>query len=129
MPHPDLRWFESDGTTPLAALDLDGVGPGETYSTKYSEAMDVVLKNTGGTTLTVTVVILPVAAYPANEYLRIAEGATEPDANEFVDHEDPPLSIGSLAPDATARVWIDVIVPAGAPRELAQLANLDAVGA
>lgn len=128
MPTPALRWYESDGTTPLGRLDEQPVGPGETYSEKYAGPIEVKLKNTGGTTLTVTLEIKQVAAYPAFEHLRIATGATAPPLNEFLAHDDAPLEVGVLAPDELATIWVDIVVPVGAMRAYAQLGNLAALG-
>ncbi len=126
MALPELRWYASDGVTALATLDLQPVGPGEDYATKYGAAVDFVVKNDGALSLTVTVEILQVAGYPIHEYLRIAAGEVTPGA--YVDYLTDPLALGTLAAGASARVWVDVIVPPGADRAYGELANLRALG-
>lgn len=124
-----LRWFESDGTTPLGQLDLSSVGPGESYIEKHDGAMQAVLKNTGPTDFTgVAIEIAEVASFPMNEYIRIATGDTEPSPETFSDHEDADLAIGNLANGASVKVWVDLVVPMEASRQLAQLTNLRAYG-
>ena len=124
-----LRWFESDGTTPLGQLNLPPVGPGEDLITKYSGAHQIVLKNTGPTNFTgVAIEITPVSTFPANQYIRVATGETEPSPETFSDYEDADLAIGALVDGASVNVWVDIVVPMEASRQLAQLTNLRAYG-
>lgn len=126
-----LQWFDSDGSTPLGNVSMGTIGPGETYTGKHAgTAKKVVLKNTGLVTLEgVAVGISQVASFPANQYLLIAVGATQPDGGEFVGHDDPDLVIGTLAPDDAVNIWLDMSVPLSEPRQLAQMVSLRAYGA
>lgn len=125
-----LQWFESDGVTPLANISLGTIGPGETYTGKHDgTAKQVVLKNTGTTTLeNVAIEINPVSSFPANQYVLIATGDTQPESEEFVDHEDADLAIGTLEADEAVKVWIDMSVPLSAPRQSGQMVSLRAYG-
>lgn len=126
-----LAWYESDGSTPLASINLGTVGPGETYTGKNSGvAKQVVLKNDGLTSLEgVAVEIAKVASFPANEYALIATGSTQPSSESFVGFEDADLEIGELNAGASVKIWIDMSVPIAAPRQSAQMINLRAYGA
>lgn len=125
-----LQWFESDGTTPLGTIPLGTIGPGETYTGKHEGvAYKAVLKNTGLTTIeSVAVAINQVSSFPANEYVSIATGESQPESGDFKGYEDDDLSIGTLEADATANVWVEMTVPLAAPRQLAQLVSLRAYG-
>lgn len=124
-----LAWFESDGTTPLGALNMGVIGPGESYTGKNAGiAHQVVLKNTGATNITdVTVTISQIASYPANEYALIATGVTQPESG-WVD-ADGELEIGTLEPSDAVNIWVDMSVPLAAPRQMGQLVNFRAAGA
>ena len=123
-----LEWFESDGTTPLASLAFGKVGPGETYSLKHSDYLQIVLKNTDTTYVDdVTIEIDSVSAFPLNEYVRFAVGVTEPASEDFVAYTDYPWDVGTLAAGESVNVWLDLVVPAEAPRARGQLARLKAV--
>lgn len=123
-----LEWFESDGTTPLASLAFGKVGPGETYSLKHSDYLQIVLKNTDSAYVDdVTIELDSVGTYTLNEYVLFAVGATEPDASEFVAYTDYPWDVGTLAAGESVNVWLDLVVPAEAPRARGQLARLRAV--
>lgn len=125
-----LQWFEADGTTPLGSINMGTIAPGETYSDENSGvAKQVVLKNTGLATLeNVAIEINAVSTFPANEYVLIATGESQPESESFVGHEDDDLAIGELEADASAKVWIDMSVPLAAPRRLAQMVSLRAYG-
>ena len=124
-----LAWFESDGTTPLGSLPFGKVGPGETYSGKHDGPLQVVLKNTGATSIAdVAIEIRQVSAFPLHEYVLIAEGDTEPAPEAFVDSSDPDLEVGTLAASATAKIWLDLSVPLVATRGVGQFASLRAYG-
>lgn len=122
-----LKWFESDGTTPLGALPFGTVGPGEDYFTKQGSYLQVVVKNTGGSVVNdVVAEITPVGSYALNEFVRMATGAVTPGA--FVGVEDDPLELGDIQPDEEAKVWFDLIVPLYAQRGRAQYASIRAYG-
>ena len=126
MSIPELRWYESDGMTPLGLLDLGDIGPGESRSGQYGAPLDVVLKNAGEASVDVEVRITQIADYPTHTHLSIAEGATEPAAGAF-QAAATPLDIGTLAPGATARIWVEAEVPPTATRGEERMANLRAV--
>ena len=122
-----LDWFESDGVTPLGALHFGKIAPGETYSDKHSDYLQVVLKNTGAAYIDdVTIEIESVSTYPLNEYVRFAVGVTEPDAIDFVSHEDAPWDVGTLTDGESVTVWLDAVVPVAAPRGRGYFAALRA---
>jgi hypothetical protein len=122
-----LRWFESDGTTPLGSLAFGVVGPGEDYFTKNGDYLQVVVKNVGDATVTdVLVEIQPVGSYALNEFLHMATGVSSPGA--FVDITDDPLELGSLTAGQSAKVWFDLIVPLYAVRGRGQYASVRAYG-
>ena len=127
MSVPELRFYESDGMTPLGLLDLGDVGPGETRSGQYGAPLDCVLKNVGESSVDIEVRIMQVADYPTHQYVSIAAGATEPDAGEFQGIGAGPLEVGTIAPAASVRIWVELTVPAEATRGLERLANLRAV--
>ena len=128
MATPELRWYASDGITPIGTLALQPVGPGEDYKTKYGAPADYVLKNTGISSLTVEVFIDQLAADPGHEFVLIAFGPTEPAAIDFVDYLTDPLVVGVIAAAGTVRLWVDVVVPLGAIRGYVRQVNLRATG-
>ena len=128
MATPELRWYASDGVTPVGTLTLQPVGPGEDYKTKYGAPADYVLKNTGATSLDVSVEILQRSTDIGHEYVRIAVGATEPAEIDFVDHETDPLVVGAVPAAGSVRIWVNVIVPLAATRGHVRQADLRATG-
>ena len=124
-----LQWYASDGTTPIGGLNFGKVGPGESYHDKHSEYLEVVLKNAGAETIEDVVVdVTQMLGFPAYEYVRFAEGETEPGSEAFIEPHEGPLAIGNLTPAATARLWFDLVVPAYAPRAEMQRVRLVAYG-
>jgi hypothetical protein len=124
-----LQWFESDGSTPLGTQSFGKVGPGEDFITKAGNPIQVVLKNTGLTTITdVAIEIRPVSAFPLVEYVRVAVGETEPSSEAYSDSTDPDVVVGDLEADEEAKVWLDLVVPLIAVRGTGQYANLRAYG-
>lgn len=124
-----LQWFESDGETPLGTQSFGKVGPGEDFITKNSAPIQVVLKNTGLTTITdVAIEIRAVATFPLVEYVRVAVSETEPAPEAYSDSTDPDVIVGDLEADEEAKVWLDLVVPLVAVRGAGQFANLRAYG-
>ncbi|MBA2666057.1 MAG: hypothetical protein H0U69_03360 [Trueperaceae bacterium] len=122
---PVLQWFESDGVTPLGSLALGTVGPGESYFGKNGSYRELILKNTGNAVAdSVEINIQKVMTFAIDEYLQVAYGVTP---GAFSGYADPPLALGTLAPDATVQVYVDLVIPVMAARRSGQWANL-AVG-
>ncbi len=108
----NLVWYEADGVTPLGAIQWGIIPPGESYHGLHAEYMEMVLKNTGDVTTSVTLEIRPSGATNAHEHARIAIGEVAP--GTFYD-EGSPIDVGDLPAAGTVRVWVDMIVPALAP--------------
>jgi hypothetical protein len=128
MATPELRWYASDGVTPVGKLTLQPVGPGENYKTKYGAPVNYVLKNTGATSLTVTVEITQISTDVGYEYALIAVGETEPAEIDFVDHLTDPLAVGVVPAAGSVRIWVNVDVPLSATRGYVRRVNLEASG-
>jgi hypothetical protein len=121
-----LRWYESNGSTLLAAIALGTLKPGQEYAVVHGAPRDYVLKNEGEASLTVLLAIMPVATYPANQYLLVGVGNTEPAPEAFVDSTDPPLALGTIAAGGQVRVWVNAVLPNDAEYQQAMLARLRA---
>ena len=124
-----IAWFDSDGTTALASLDLGVIKPGEDYITKNGAARQIVVKNTGDVDFSaVEVEVQQVASYDAHERAEVATGASPTYPGDYVDKDADPLSLGALAAAAQANVWIQVTEPVGATVQQGKLFNLALTG-
>ena len=125
----ELSWFDDDGVTPVSLLDLGSVPPGQDYITRNGGAKEVILKNTGDDDLsTVAVEIQQVSSSDLHEMVRIAPDSSG-SPGVFVDKDTDPLTLGALAADAEASVYIDIVMALDTSVEAGKLANLFASGA
>lgn len=118
-----VNWYDTDDTTPLDAVDLGAIPPGQDYFTRNGAYLETRVKNDGTENFaSVDVEIQQAGSFAAYQYLRIAQGAGSPGA--FQDHTANPLSLGALAQGISASVWLDFITPGGATPESGQVTNL-----
>ena len=121
-----IGWYDTDDTTVLASIDLGAVPPGQDYYTRNSDAYKEVRAKNDGTVdfASVDVEIQQAGSYGAYTYLRIAKDAGAGSPGTFQAEGAGALSLGALAADASASVWIDAIVGSGEDPEEGQVANL-----
>jgi len=125
-----LGWYDTDETTPLAGDDLllGAIPPGQSYFDRNSAYRQAVVKNDGTEDFAaVQVEIQQAAFYAGHTHLRIAadDGGSP---GTWLDYEDAPLALGALAVDATAIVWIDVVVPGAADADEGHASSLVVTG-
>ena len=105
-----LRLYEADGETYLGDINMGVIGPGESYHAKNGAYKQVVVKNDGEYTLVdCEIGFTQVGGTMAFQWVLVAVGEEAP--GPFQGYAQGPLSIGTLAPDATARLWLNANVP------------------
>lgn len=119
-----LAWYEADGETPLGRLIWGSIPPGSSYHEEHGAYLQMVLKNEGSEDADVTLHIRPYGSTKAHEYTRMAIGEGAP--GTFYDEGDP-IDAGTIPPDGTVRIWLNLIVPAMAPMDATASVTIAAV--
>lgn len=125
-----LAWYDDDDVTPISAIAVGVIQPGEDYITRNGNAKQFILKNTGDVPFaSASVEIQQVGGGNAWTRVEIATAGSEPTyPTGYVDKDGDPLAVGAMAAPSQINIWLQITEPPGAAAAQGKAFNLAAVG-